>query len=73
VIVRHVLAHEAERLKALRLREDPQGFSRTYEREAALAEDRWTSRAALSERMYAAVGFAPAREQDGLLILRRTR
>jgi ribosomal protein S18 acetylase RimI-like enzyme len=50
--IRHVLAHEAARLKAIRLQSlqaDPQGFSSTYEREVALPEDWWTSRAALSE------------------------
>jgi GNAT superfamily N-acetyltransferase len=83
VIVRHVLAHEAERLKALRLRalrEDPQGFSSTYDREAALADDWWASRAALSDagteqRMYIVtdgdqwLGMALARNDAGTAVL----
>jgi GNAT superfamily N-acetyltransferase len=78
-----VEAHEAERMKALRLRalrEDPQGFSSTYEREAALADDWWTSRAALSDageeqRTYVAVeddawlGMALARDDAGTAVL----
>ena len=39
--VRHVLAHEADRMKALRLRalrEDPHGFSSTYEGESRLPD-----------------------------------
>ena len=77
--IRHVLAHEGERLKAIRLHAlqvDPAGFSSTYEREAALPEDWWTSRAALSEagkvqRMFVVVdagdhwlGTALARRDD---------
>jgi GNAT superfamily N-acetyltransferase len=77
--IRHVLAHEGERLKAIRLHAlqvDPQGFSGTYEREVALPEDWWTSRAALSEageqqRMFVVVddddrwlGTALARRDD---------
>jgi ribosomal protein S18 acetylase RimI-like enzyme len=84
VIVRHVLAHEGDRMKALRLRalrEDPHGFSSTYAREAALEDDWWTSRAALSEegeqqRMYVAVdaedrwlGLALARDDAGTAVL----
>jgi GNAT superfamily N-acetyltransferase len=83
VIVDHVRASDAERMKALRLRalrEDPQGFSSTYERELALPEDWWTSRAALSDagevqRMYVAVeddrwvGMALARDDDGTAVL----
>jgi ribosomal protein S18 acetylase RimI-like enzyme len=79
-----VLAGEGERLKALRLRalrEDPQGFSSTYERETALADDWWTSRAALSEageeqRMFVVVdeddawlGMALARDDAGTAVL----
>ena len=81
--IEHVKAHEAERMKALRLRalrEDPQGFSSTYEREIALPDDWWTSRAALSEagteqRMYVAVedeawlGMALARNDAGTAVL----
>jgi len=78
-----VQAHEAEPMKALRLRalrEDPQGFSSTYERELALPEDWWTSRAALSDagseqRMFvvtendAWVGMALARDDAGTAVL----
>ena len=81
--IRHVEAHEAERMKALRLRalrEDPQGFSSTIEHELALPEDWWTSRAALSDageqqRMYIAteedrwLGMALARDDDGTAVL----
>ncbi len=84
MIVRHVLAHEAGRMRALRLRalqEDPHGFSSTYEREAALEDDWWTSRAALSEagekqRMYVVtddqdrwLGLALARDDAGTAVL----
>ncbi|HEY6890082.1 MAG TPA: GNAT family N-acetyltransferase [Solirubrobacter sp.] len=77
--IRHVLAHEGDRLKAIRLhalRADPAGFSSTYEREAALPQAWWTSRAALSEageeqRFFVAVddedhwvGTALARRDD---------
>jgi GNAT superfamily N-acetyltransferase len=51
VRIRHIEAHEAERMKALRLRslrEDPDAFGSTYERELELPEEWWTSRAALS-------------------------
>ncbi len=73
--VRHVGAGDWERVKALRLRalrEDPQGFSSTYEREAAYPDAVWSSRAALSEageeqRMYVVTedGEAPARQAVG--------
>ena len=84
MIVRHVLAHEADRLRGLRLRalkEDPHGFSSTYEREVALEDDWWTSRAALSEagekqRMYVItddqdrwLGLALARDDAGTAVL----
>jgi len=83
VRIDHVRAADAERLKALRLRalqDDPQGFSSTYERERALPDEWWTSRAALSEageaqRMYVAtederwLGLALARDDDGTAVL----
>jgi len=83
VIVDHVRSGDAERMKALRLRalqEDPQGFSSTYERELALPEDWWTSRAALSDageeqRMYVVtegdrwLGMALARDDGGTAVL----
>jgi GNAT superfamily N-acetyltransferase len=84
VRIRHVLAHEGERFKAIRLhalRADPQGFSSTYEREVALPEDWWTSRAALSEdgeqqRLFVLVdeedrwlGLALARDDAGTAVL----
>jgi ribosomal protein S18 acetylase RimI-like enzyme len=84
VIIRHVEARDWQRIKSLRLRalrEDPQGFSSTYEREAAFEADWWTSRAALSEegeqqRMYVAVdaedrwlGLALARDDAGTAVL----
>jgi ribosomal protein S18 acetylase RimI-like enzyme len=79
----HVEAHDADRRRALRLRalrEDPQGFSSTYEREAALPDEWWTSRAALSDagaeqRMYIAaegdewLGMALARDHAGTAVL----
>ena len=75
--VRHVLAHEAARFKAIRLRSlqaDPEGFSSTYEREIALPEDWWTSRAALSEADEQQRIFVVADEDDrwvGLALARR--
>ncbi|WP_028063666.1 GNAT family N-acetyltransferase [Solirubrobacter soli] len=83
MIIDHVRAGDAERMKALRLRalqEDPQGFSSTYERELTLPEEWWTSRAALSDagevqRMYIAregerwLGMALARDDDGTAVL----
>jgi len=84
VNVRHVLAHEADRMKALRLRalsEDPHGFSSTYAGESSLPDEWWTSRAALSEageeqRTYVVVdaedrwlGMALARDDAGTAVL----
>jgi GNAT superfamily N-acetyltransferase len=82
--LRHVLAHEGDRFKAIRLqalRQDPQGFSGTYEREVTLPDDWWTSRAALSEdgdqqRLFVVVddedrwlGLALARDDAGTAVL----
>ncbi len=81
--LRHIEAGDWERVKALRLRalrEDPHGFSSTYDREAAYADDVWSSRAALSEageeqRMYVAteddewLGMALARDDAGTAVL----
>jgi ribosomal protein S18 acetylase RimI-like enzyme len=50
--IRHVLAHEADRLKAIRLRSleaDPAGFSSTHASEVAFADEVWATRAATSE------------------------
>jgi ribosomal protein S18 acetylase RimI-like enzyme len=50
--IRHVLAHEAGELKAIRLRSlqaDPEGFSSTFEREIEFADEVWATRAAASE------------------------
>jgi ribosomal protein S18 acetylase RimI-like enzyme len=82
--IHHVQAHEWERSKALRLRalrEDPHGFSSTYQRELALGDEWWTSRAALSEageeqRTFIAtddgdrwLGMALARDDAGTAVL----
>jgi len=82
--VRHVRAGEGDRLKALRLHSlqaDPHGFSSTYERESALPEDWWTSRAELSDagseqRTFVVVdeddrwlGMALARDAGGQAVL----
>src|SRR3954471_23553471 len=51
-VIRYVRAHEAERVKALRLRAlaaDPEGFSSTYEVEAAKPDEWWEMIAGLSE------------------------
>jgi ribosomal protein S18 acetylase RimI-like enzyme len=75
--VRHVLAREAARFKAIRLQSlqaDPEGFSSTYEREVALPEDWWRSRAALSEAGEDQRIFVAADEGDrwlGLALARR--
>jgi ribosomal protein S18 acetylase RimI-like enzyme len=71
--VRHVLAHEGDRLKAIRLHSlqaDPEGFSSTYERE----EDWWTSRAALSDAGEEQRTFVVVDEGDrwlGMALVRR--
>jgi GNAT superfamily N-acetyltransferase len=65
--IRHVLAHEGDRLRAIRLhglRADPAGFSSTYEREAALPDEWWTSRAALSEAGQAQRFFIAVDDED---------
>jgi RimJ/RimL family protein N-acetyltransferase len=65
--IRGVLAHEGDRLKAIRLHAlqvDPAGFSSTYEREAALPEEWWTSRAALSEAGEEQRFFVAVDDQD---------
>ena len=83
--IRHVLAHEADRLKAIRLRSletDPGGFSSTHTREVAYADEMWATRAAASEagdegRTYVAVddddrwlGLAVARrDEHGVAVL----
>jgi GNAT superfamily N-acetyltransferase len=84
VRVRHVEAHEAARLKTLRLRalaEDPDAFGSTYEREVELPDDWWASGAARSaagreQRMFVAVadddrwlGMALARDDAGTAVL----
>jgi ribosomal protein S18 acetylase RimI-like enzyme len=75
--LRHVLAHEGDRLKAIRLRSlqaDPEGFSSTYEREITLTEDWWSSRAALSEAGDEQRFFVVVDEDDrwhGLALARR--
>jgi GNAT superfamily N-acetyltransferase len=83
-VIRHVLAHEGERLKAIRLHSlqaDPRGFGSSHARELAYAEDWWTSRAALSEageeqRCFVLVdeedrwlGMALARDDAGQAVL----
>jgi RimJ/RimL family protein N-acetyltransferase len=78
VRIRRVEAHEAERLKALRLRalrEDPDAFGSTYEREAAFGDEVWAARAA-ERRTFVAVddedrwlGMAVARDHDGIALL----
>jgi ribosomal protein S18 acetylase RimI-like enzyme len=82
--IRHVEAHEAERLKAMRLHSlqaAPDAFGSTYAHEVALPEEWWTSRAALSDagaeqRWFVAVddedrwlGMALARDQEGNAVL----
>jgi GNAT superfamily N-acetyltransferase len=84
VIVDHVRAGDAERLKALRLRalrEDPGAFGSTYEREVGLPDDWWATGAAKSadgreQRMFVAVdddggwlGMALARDDAGTAVL----
>ena len=75
--IRHVLAHEGDRLRAIRLhglQVDPAGFSSTYEREAALPDEWWTSRAALSEAGEAQRFFVAVDDEDrwlGIALARR--
>lgn len=65
--VRHVLAHEAERLREIRLRSlagDADAFGSTYEHDAALPDDWWERGARRSEqgvqRTFVAVDDADA-------------
>jgi ribosomal protein S18 acetylase RimI-like enzyme len=83
--IRHVLAHEGDRLKAIRLRSleaDPEGFSSTHAREVAFADEVWATRAAASAagdegRTYVVVddddrwlGLAVARrDEHGIAVL----
>ena len=75
--IRHVLAHESERMKAIRLhalQADPTGFSSTFAREAALPDEWWTSRAALSEAGHEQRMYVVADEDDrwlGMALARR--
>ena len=51
-MIRHVRAHEASRIKALRLRApaaDPDAFGSTYERDAAKPDSWWEMIATLSD------------------------
>jgi len=76
-VIRHVRAHEAARVKALRLRAlaaDPEGFGSTYEADAAKPDEWWHTIARLSDEGEEQRTFVAADEDDrwlGFIVVRR--
>ncbi|MBE2319912.1 GNAT family N-acetyltransferase [Solirubrobacter sp. CPCC 204708] len=70
--VRHVLAHEADRLREIRLRSlasDPDAFGSTYERDAARPAE-WWERSAANPEQRTFVAVRGADEWVGMALVR---